>query len=387
MKKIIWVCVASLLVFIIGACARMGKDPEGLVKKNKEEISDKEADSFLANEDSGNDLQEDNKVTQQNVSLYFLDKENNDLVCETRNIMIPDATVVFDEIISSLIRGPQSDDLQPVISKSTKVVGAEKTDNVLKVDLSKDFLESEDLIIARTALVNTLTQLEDVEYVKIDIEGQELTRDGTEDGDIFGVLSKSTNNVDELIATESRKDGLKEVSRELFFSDCGEKYLLSEIRPIKVIDGQVAKAIVEELIKGPINASEGLYSVIPKGTQLLDVELIEEGESNIVALYFSKEFKAAFKDPEETPEETENREAMVLSSIVYSLKELPKVKGIKIYYENSYGNYTDIPLHKIDLKKPLNTRDFPGKLGRKLKIYFANTGSTHLVPNYRSSQP
>lgn len=198
------------------------------------------------------------------------------------------------------------------------------------------------------------------------------------------MLSKSTNNVDELIATESRKDGLKEVSRELFFSDCGEKYLLSEIRPIKVIDGQVAKAIVEELIKGPINASEGLYSVIPKGTQLLDVELIEEGESNIVALYFSKEFKAAFKDPEETPEETENREAMVLSSIVYSLKELPKVKGIKIYYENSYGNYTDIPLHKIDLKKPLNTRDFPGKLGRKLKIYFANTGSTHLVPNYRS---
>ena len=44
----------------------------------------------------------------------------------------------------------------------------------------------------------------------------------------------------------------------------------------------------------------------------------------------------------------------------------------------------DTPLYEIDLTKPLTTKNFSNKLGRKIKIYFANADSTFLIPEYRA---
>ena len=79
---------------------------------------------------------------------------------------------------------------------------------------------------------------------------------------------------------------------------------------------------------------------------------------------FQKELKAPFLDQVVTSrgdmepdpkiikdkvEEIKDKENVILSSIVYSLSGLNNVSGVKIYYQDRSGNYTDAPLY-IDLK-------------------------------------
>ncbi|NLI60020.1 MAG: GerMN domain-containing protein [Clostridiales bacterium] len=404
MKKIVWICITALLLSVFAGCVRTGRTPEGLIKKETDKSADEEEfSSSLMQENSQDVKADDSSVAQQSISLYFWNKENNRLVCESRNIMTLESNLSIDEIVMALIKGPESDDLQPVIPRDTRIINTDQSDNIVTVNLSEEFLKAEDLLVAYTALTNTLTERADVQFVKININGKELTGDGTPEGEPLGVLSRSTNNIDELLAEKNRQkeqDTIKEVNRELFFRDFRGRYLLSEVRTIKVKNKGIVRAIVEELIKGPVEQSEGLYSVIPQGTKLLETNLLDgdEEDSKVVALYFSKEIKSPFEGDEVSrgdknrgfqeiqDEDGQNRdkEAIILSSIVYSLSDLNNVKGVKIFYEDKNGNYTDAPIYSVDLRKPLTTKDFPNKLGKKIKIYFANENATHLIADYRA---
>jgi spore germination protein GerM len=278
LKRTAYNFIVTLLVLLVAGCGGINKPPEGLIKKDV-------IDDLGKTEIFDSDSAEDNKVgddhaisiIQQNASLYFWDKENNKLVSESRKILATDMDSFIVEVVEGLIKGPISKELQPVIPSKTKVLEIQQIDNIVNINLSEDFLESEDLLVARTALVNTLTEQEKIKYVKININGRELTRDGTDETQSLGVLVRATNNLNELIATQgndSAQDNIKEINWELFFRDFRGQYLLSEIRPIRVKNGGIARAIIEELIKGPISVSEGLYPVLPQGTQLLDVKLM-----------------------------------------------------------------------------------------------------------------
>ena len=406
LKKLVLICIAISFIYIFVGCRIAGKAPEGLIKKDVGELEkEEEFSSSLLIENNNEDEKADTAtITQQNISLYFWNKENNKLICETRSIFTSSVNLSINDIIVELLKGPESKDLHPVIPRQTRVIDIDQTDNIVTVNFSEEFLDAEDLLVARTALVNTLTDRQGVKYVKILINGNELTSDGTQEGEPLGVLSKSTNNIDELLATSNRQkdeNTVKQVNRELFFRDFRGQYLLSEVRTINVKNGGIARAIIEELIKGPIETSTGLYPVFPQGTQLLDINLIdsEDKDSKVIALYFSKELKDPFliqtvtsrgdnnPDPQmikDKVEEMKDKEAVILSSIVYSLSGLNNISGVKIYYQDRNANYIDTPLYSMDLEKPLTTSQFPNKLGRKIKVYFANENATHLVPDYRA---
>ena len=71
-----------------------------------------------------------------------------------------------------LIAGPKSDSLVATIPNSTKVNGVKLTGTTLQVDLSREFISDteqtdEDRIIMINSIVNTLTELNEVKYVKI----------------------------------------------------------------------------------------------------------------------------------------------------------------------------------------------------------------------------
>ena len=116
---------------------------------------------------------------------YIWNKENNRLVCESRNIMTLESNLSIDEIVMALIKGPESDDLQPVIPRDTRIINTDQSDNIVTVNLSEEFLKAEDLLVAYTALTNTLTERADVQFVKININGKELTGDGTPEGSLW----------------------------------------------------------------------------------------------------------------------------------------------------------------------------------------------------------
>jgi len=405
MKTASWVCIVAMVLTMATACTRRIEQLDEGLRRNavEEDITKSGAagNDFKQQVDiySDSENMEDSAVYQE-VSLFFLDEDNNKLVSEKRGLILINEDNLLREIVRALIKGPNNDALKAVIPEDTKILGVEQDEKIVTVNLSEEFLKASNLLTARVALVNTLTEQNGVEYVKIYVEGKELTKDGSLDGEVLGLLKKYSNNLDEVAASEKRqneKGTIKEINRELYFGDFRYQYLLPEVRTLTVTDGAVVKAIVEELIKGPVGGSEkGLYPTLPSGTQLIKSE-IQEGEKNeldIAVLYFSKDLKTPFYNQDssrgtarERAAQTnvmKNKEIILLSSLVYTITSLPNIGAVKIFYQDRDGEITDSPLYSISLKKPLNKDDFPNRLGRKIKIYFSDASVTHLVPEYRA---
>ncbi len=113
------------------------------------------------------------------ISLYFLDKNNLELKPETRKI---DAKELInnapEKLINLLIEGPENENLIRLIPENTKINSIKIINDVLYLDLSEDFIKgqtlgeiNEELII--NSIVNTVTQLNEINKVKILINGEE----------------------------------------------------------------------------------------------------------------------------------------------------------------------------------------------------------------------
>ena len=113
------------------------------------------------------------QMRQTAITLYFEDKESMQLVTEEKKV---DAKDLVDNpylyIVNLLILGPNSENLQNPIPEGTKVNKAELNGDCVTVDLSKEFLNSSGTN-AIYAVVNSLTELKEVNSVKLLIDGEE----------------------------------------------------------------------------------------------------------------------------------------------------------------------------------------------------------------------
>ena len=121
----------------------------------------------------------DEQARQTIVSLYFPDKETKKLTPEARLIDIKELiNLPYEKLIKLLIEGPKNEKLEKVIPEETKVLRTFMEGNCLVIDFSKDFLNfemeqynsKENLI---NSIVNTLTELTEVNKVKFLIDGNE----------------------------------------------------------------------------------------------------------------------------------------------------------------------------------------------------------------------
>jgi spore germination protein GerM len=115
------------------------------------------------------------------VTLYFADYEDNRsfLVPETRNILLTDE--LYKDIINELIKGPSSIDHYPTLPSDVEVIDVTISNNLATVDLGKRIITnftdiphgSETELLAIYSIVNTLTEFEEIEKVKITVEGKD----------------------------------------------------------------------------------------------------------------------------------------------------------------------------------------------------------------------
>ena len=124
----------------------------------------------------------DEQERQTMISLYFVNSETNTLMPEARRV---DAKSLLQspylELVELLIAGPKNEKLKTVIPEGTKVNKAELKNDVLELDLSKEFVENqkgnvEVASLSIYSIVNTLTELNEVNSVKILIDGEENKR-------------------------------------------------------------------------------------------------------------------------------------------------------------------------------------------------------------------
>lgn len=119
---------------------------------------------------------------QTMISLYFINIETNTLIPEARKI---DAKKLVENpyktLVEFLIEKPKNEKLVSCIPEGTKVNNAVLKNNIVELDLSKEFIENQSGGIEKAKLsidsiVNTLTELNEVTAVKLLIEGKEVER-------------------------------------------------------------------------------------------------------------------------------------------------------------------------------------------------------------------
>lgn len=164
-KKIILLfAILLVIIFVIGFFAiKFVKNKKENEVKNEyvpeEEISDEQSRKTI-------------------VSLYFPDKETKMLKPEARLVNVKDVLKSpYNVLVELLINGPENDKLKSVIPENTKLVNSSLEGECLTLDFSSEFLNynkdddraKENMIYS---IVNTVTELNEVNKVKFLINGQ-----------------------------------------------------------------------------------------------------------------------------------------------------------------------------------------------------------------------
>ncbi len=121
----------------------------------------------------------DEQLRQSIVTLYFIDKESNELIPEGRLV---DVKLLLDDpyytLMQLLIDGPKNEKLVGTIPKGTRIGKIELKNDILYIDLSKEFIENHEGGEKNESntiysIVNTMTTLTEVNGIKILINGEE----------------------------------------------------------------------------------------------------------------------------------------------------------------------------------------------------------------------
>ena len=137
-----------------------------------------------SNEQQVNEIIPEEEISEEQmrqtiVSLYFYNESAKSLASEGRLI---DAKELVEDpyrkLMELLIEGPQNTSLSKTIPDGTRVNKAELKGETLYLDLSKEFIENhqggeEQESITIYSIVNTMTNLTEVNAVKILIDGEE----------------------------------------------------------------------------------------------------------------------------------------------------------------------------------------------------------------------
>jgi len=174
MKKRIAIIVMLVAILLISGC--MKANDKALKQLEEDEL--RPVSSIVLTEEEARRLNEKLPVT-----LYFSNQDGTRLVNEIRYISMEDAKQGTEKLASvlvkELINGPASSELKPTIPEGTSLRSPVKIEGrTAIVDMTKEFVdnhpggkEAEEMTIY--SVVNTLTELKDIETVKFLINGKE----------------------------------------------------------------------------------------------------------------------------------------------------------------------------------------------------------------------
>ena len=165
-KKIIVIFTILLVVILVGGYF--------IINYFKDQQEETVVEEYIPEEEI---TEEQNRQTI--VSLYFLEKETNELAPEARLVDIKEIiNTPYEKLVNMLIEGPKNEKYTKLIPDNTKLNQTYLEKDMIYLDFSSEFLNydkeatnmKENMI---DSLVKTLTQLTEVNSVKILIDGEE----------------------------------------------------------------------------------------------------------------------------------------------------------------------------------------------------------------------
>lgn len=264
--------------------------------------------------------------TQEKIDIYYLSMDGNMLVPKNMECS------TIEEALALLIDTTDSSDVTSVFPKGVEITEYEIDNKQLLLHFNEAYnkIESSKEILLRAGVVQTLVQLEGIDFVSFYVEEEPLKQN---DGELVGMMRAE----DFVQNTGSSLTSSMTTDLTLYFAN--EKGTgLKEVKKTNVhynVNTAMEKLVVEQLMKG--TSASGSSPTIPPNTKLLGVSVKE----NICYVNFDSQFLVGGYN--QAPEVT-------IYSIVNSVIANGNVAKVQILIDGSsdltYNN-------KVDLRKPL----------------------------------
>jgi len=216
------------------------------------------------------------------LTLYYTDDDRRYLIGQNLSINLAAQDDIVSYLVEQLKTAPTGLGLVSPLPRNTKLLGSGIDNGVCTLNFSADFETNafSDSFAQRTtllSLVNTLTQLEDIDRVEFQLDGNLLAR--------YRQINISKALVFDESAIGPVRTGVNEFDATLYLCNGSSMYLTAVPSRIRYTTGiSQPELVVNTLLTYQNN--NGFYTLIPENTKLIDVTTVE----GACAVNLSEEF-------------------------------------------------------------------------------------------------
>lgn len=207
------------------------------------------------------------QVDESGYRIWYINQDETCLKYENKELQSKNEEGLLREMMEVMREAPTDDELKPVIPEDVELLDFDFEHNQLYLDFSPEYKKMPKVyeVLCRAAIVRTLGQIDGVEYVDFQVNGEPLT---DLEGKEIGLM-----NEDQFIENAGEEiNAYKTADLTLYFSNkAGDKLVGQRVAMEYNSNISLEKLIVEQLIAGP--PFEGAYPTIPSETKLLNISI------------------------------------------------------------------------------------------------------------------
>lgn len=191
-------------------------------------------------------------VSGEKVEISYFNKNETKLVTETHYLQGTTTKEKIVEVLTLLCSVPDNKELKQIFPGTSNIINYAYEDEQVTVSLSDKYKELSKTteVLARAAIVRSLTMIPQVNYVMLTVNGEPLTDTA---GNPIGIMTADmfVDNED-----EQMKNYEKVTLRLYFANESGDKLIPINRELVHNMDASnvsMEKLVLEQLISGPVN--------------------------------------------------------------------------------------------------------------------------------------
>lgn len=207
------------------------------------------------------------QVDESGYRIWYINQDETCLKYENKELQSKNEEGMLREMMEVMREMPDDEGLKSVIPEDVTLLDFDFEHNQLYLDFSPEYKKMPKVyeVLCRAAIVRTLGQIDGVEYVDFQVDGEPLT---DLEGKEIGLM-----NEDQFIENAGEEiNAYKTADLTLYFANkAGDKLVGQRVAMEYNSNISLEKLIVEQLIAGP--PFEGAYPTIPSETKLLNISI------------------------------------------------------------------------------------------------------------------
>ena len=205
--------------------------------------------------------------TGKKISVYYVNTAETKVEVHDQYLNTKTPEEQLEETMTFLSTTPEKLEYKAPFDMGFQVLDYEVEDGKLVINVDKAYSELSVTteVLVRAAVVRTLTQLSNVKYVTITVEGSQLYDNA---GELVGWM-----NAEQFINNDGNEINTYELGKlKLYFANADGDNLIAAYREKHYsTNTPLERFVVEELIAGPSGQIEGLYPVINPETKIINI--------------------------------------------------------------------------------------------------------------------